>query len=417
MTQHMDERSPGPVEDQAGGDLPLIELETLLNRPPSQRKRLARGSLALLAALLALILFWSSLSSGKPAPTGIVPTPTPTPPTLLIASSVNYGTLTLNGKRLPGPLPTLVYVPGKSYDLTLDAPPFSPITCHLRLSDVKSRGFSSADGRCLAFSAHYDEPIALHGIVARPTFQVSIFLGMHDLPRDQQSQITALLTQTLTTQQAISVPAGDYFVTSFSPPTTIASQQASAPMHATASVALVPPQDQAAVPGCVGFICPWLIDQADYLPIDSQQWSIGVALATRWRFSTPSGSVVSDVLFQNDASGSIVPTAKLFLSYDAASGWSIAQDAAAPTAAGLLQGAFCTPGKNILQQVAGNESSIRMLNTQGAQGCELQLFVNDSFQGTFLWRFGVLLTADPIARQVYPQFPAAPAADVAAIGV
>lgn len=55
------------------------------------------------------------------------------------------------------------------------------------------------------------------------------------------------------------------------------------------------------------------------------------------------------------------------------------------------------------------------LNDQGARGCEIMLAVNNAYQGTFLWRFGVLLAADTQAHTTDAHLPTAPPDEIAAL--
>jgi hypothetical protein len=57
MSQHPAE-PPTPDEQGEGASLPLIDLETLLNRPPSQRKRLVQIGFMLAALLVVVVTFW-----------------------------------------------------------------------------------------------------------------------------------------------------------------------------------------------------------------------------------------------------------------------------------------------------------------------------------------------------------------------
>ena len=104
MAQPSDKPAPAGAEAQPGDDLPLMELETILNRPPSPRKRLAQIGVVLVAAVV-LIMFWGRVLPGKPAVPAKMPEPTAAPLALLIESTVNFGTLTINGIKQPGPLP------------------------------------------------------------------------------------------------------------------------------------------------------------------------------------------------------------------------------------------------------------------------------------------------------------------------
>ncbi len=415
MAQPSDEPAPAGAEAQPGDDLPLIELETILNQPPSQRKRLVQIGVVLVAAVV-LTVFWGSVAPGKPAVPESTPEPTVAPLALLIESTVNFGTFTINGTKQPGPLPRLIIASGESYDVTLVAPPFQPLSCHLSLSDVIT---SDNLSHCRASRATADGPVKLNGVMATPTFELDLFLGMHDLPLHQQSQITALLTQPLQMQQDTTVPVGSYFASGFQPGYPITSQIASAPLRASATVAPAAPQNPEGDSPCVGFICPLVISPEAIPSLVGHQWGVTVEIALRWRLSTTSGAVVGDVLFQGDNPYTQVETSiNLFLSLDTFVYWTISQHAPVPNIPSQLQRAICSIGQNVLTQIVapGPNGSVETLHDQGAQGCEWRVLVNGIDQGIFLWCFGVLLAADARADAAYPELPIVPAEEILSLG-
>ncbi|HEY7348600.1 MAG TPA: hypothetical protein VH599_09830 [Ktedonobacterales bacterium] len=417
MAQHTDEPAPDPAEDGTSENLPLVELETILNRPPSRRKRLMQISFVLLAALIALVIFWGDIAPARPAAPLAVPQPANPPPALLIVSNINYGAVTINGKKQAGPLPILVAIHGNTYDISLDAPPFRPISCHVALSHVTAAGVQSGDKRCLAFAAPNGSMLGLNDVEGVLKFEILISLTPDNLPPGQQSQLTAMLTQALTTRQAMTVPAGSYFATGFDAPS-VTSQRASAPLRASATVAPVVPQNQDIGLPCVGFICPGIMSPQLPLSLTGHQWGIVVLLASRWRFSTPSGALVSDVAFQGFTEVRRTEnTVQLFLSLGANGNWVISPNATVNDAASQVKDTFCAAGENILQQAIGSTINLSIAPTrdQGARGCELQLLVDNAFQGMFLWRFGVLLAVDQQAHTTRPELPIAPPAEIAAL--
>ncbi len=417
MAQHTDEPAPDPAEVRVGEALPLTELEGIPSRRPFQRKRLTQLGFVLLAAMIALVLLWGSTTQGRPSAPASLPTPTGAPPLLLLLSNVNYGALSINGKKQPGPLPQLVAVHGNAYDISLNAPPFGSLSCHLNLAALNVSGSPATDRHCLALPVSDAGLYSLGGITGTPAFEAYLSLGLDNLPPDQQNQVTALISQALTLRQDTAVPVGSYFATSFEAPTTITSQRARSPLQASVTVA-------PAVFGwralfCAEFICPRAIDPAIASSLTGQQWSIKVTLAVSWRFSTASGTVESRVPFKvTSQGGSAAETAALFLSPAQAGDWTISQNAPVPNFAGQLLDTFCSTGETILQQEVSYDpsSGIVTASNQGTPGCEMHLYLKNTFQGTFLWRFGVLLAADAQAQASDPQLPVAPPDEVAATG-
>lgn len=417
MSQYTDDPAPEPAEDESGEDLPLIELETLLNRPPSPRKRLAQ-IVFVLVAIVMLAAFWGAIVPGTPTGPVVAPTPINGSTALLILSNVNFGTVTVNGKKQPGSLPMLVDAHSSIYTIRLDAPPFHSISCQIHLSDLQMSGFASSSRNCFASTTPSAEPMALNGAVGAPAFQMFISLTPNDLPPDRQSQVTAMLTQALTVQQDLTVPIGSYFATSFAGPTSITSQRASAPLRATATVAPIVPQGQGPDSPCVGFICPPAIPLDTAPTLTGHQWALAAVVALHWRFSAASGAPLSQVAFQGENEVSILETSiHLFLSLDSAGNWSISQNAPTPAIAPQLQGAFCSVGEGILNLATGLGATfdIMTIKDQEARGCAMELQANTTNQGVFLWRFGVLLAADKQAHINHPELPIAPPAEIAAV--
>jgi hypothetical protein len=413
MTQDTDDLTPEPAEDDVGDHLPLIELETLLNRPPSRGKRLAQVGLGAIAAVILLVMFWGSLGTGRPAAVAPTPTPTPFPPSLSIQSNVNYGTLTINGKKQAWSQPVTMFTSRDMYIISLDAPPFRQVTCHLSLNDLQAAGSEQEHKNCVSYSSIPNPRV---GTLA---FELSIFFTAADLPTGQQSQVTDLLTQALTIQQETTVPAGFYYATKnserYDP-----GQRASAPLHATATVAPLAPKDPANLSFCVDFMCPLAptLAGSNYV-LTGHQWGISVMLGLRWRFSTSSGTLVSDVLFQDlDLYDQVQTSASVYLFLNGAGDWAISQYAPVPDLPNQLASSFCAIGENILRGNAppGEHGTILTLQDQGALGCKWLVQVNNVDQGTFLWRFGVLLAADAKTHAAYPQLAVAPPAELVDLG-
>ena len=111
------------------GDSEGTSLETVLARTPSRRRQALR--FATLAAVL-MVLSALLLRQYHAAQT-VLPPSAPTRPGVVtvIESNTTWGTLSVNGRRLPGPPPQTVTLHGADNAITLDAPPFAPVTCHV----------------------------------------------------------------------------------------------------------------------------------------------------------------------------------------------------------------------------------------------------------------------------------------------
>ncbi len=407
MSQQSDDLPPAaPDDDDDGAGLPLIELETLLSRPPSPRKRLAQVGLVLAACVVVLVTFWNIIVPPGPPPRAVFIPPTPTPRTVSIVSNTNYGTLTINGKTQRAAPPLTVTVRDQQpYIITLNAPPFQPRTCQFPpTKSIVPYGFHP----CNAGQTIFQDQAALT--------MLEIFLTLADLPKEQQQQITTLIATKLTTQQTLSVPAQSTIVTGIKPDGTLTTRRVAGPL--TASVSLVPSMSnpQRGV-FCFSFTCIGPGAFADKGSPGGQFWQVQTPIALRWRFVTASGQVVSDLTFPTSPE-----LLTLWLTYDAADGWHIAPQSSSQDALSQqLNQLACGTGVQMLaiqqaRYLSGESWSINIVRNHGVVGCELALTRQGVDQGHFIWRFGALLAADARAHKTLPTLPRASADDAAAVG-
>jgi hypothetical protein len=404
MSQPPDDLSPASPEEDAGEALPLIELETLLARPPSWRRRFLQMGLLLVASVVVLVTFWSVSKPQAPS-TSLHIQPDPPPPTISISSNVNYGALTINGQPQPGKLPLTIQMHSQPpYIITLDAPPFKPLTCQLPpLPSIVPYAFNP----CKTAQNITRDPRALNALV--------MLFSLAALSPEQRQQITDLLSKELTTRQMTTAPAQSAIVTSVKGDGTFTTTRLTGPLHA--SVFLVPTtQTPRRELSCFRLIC---IGPQGFSPdytLSGQFWQVQTPVALRWRFTTDSGQVVSDVTFPP----SPVPL-KLFISYDASTGWQIAPlPASEMSLSEQLSQLVCITGIQALNQqqaryLSGNGWTVNILHNQGIEGCELQLEQHQVDQGHFIWRFGALLAADARGHSALPALPVASQAALAAV--
>ncbi len=397
MDEDTDHPSPAPSEDDAEEPLPLVELDTLLNQPPSRRKRLVQLGLGLAALVVVFATFWGVIRPKAPLASAPHAQPTEAPPTLLITSNVNYGTITINGQKQRGapPLEIKMRTP-PPYQITLDAPPFQPFTC--TFPGCSQSGTITANGQAVR--------------TANLTFSPT------SLPAAQQSQVSSLVSQAISVQQPMTVPAGAFIATQLAGDGEISSQQAEEPLQATALLVSTSPT----VPffgSCFGVIC---VDSSVGIGGASPSsagsghfWQVSSFLSLRWRFTTAAGAVVSEVTYP------IIQQIPITLAYDAATGWRLAPQSAGQYMADQLANMACITGAGMLQveqarYLSGLGWNVQTLRQQGTAGCEYQLFQNNTNYGQFVWRFGVLLAADATAHNTFPTLPIASPEDIAAVG-
>jgi hypothetical protein len=405
MSQQQDE-PPAASDEDAGAHLPIIELDTLLDQPPSQRKRLAQIGLVLAAFLVVLITFWNTIVPRQPSVPPLRVQPTLPPPTLTISSNVNYGVITINGQVQPGSPPlTLKMHSQPPYTITLDAPPFRPRTCEYPPPQpVAPYVFNPCDaGRILS-----PDQQALNTL--------EMLFTPADLPPEQRQQITALISHGLTAQQTITAPARSTIVTGLNHDGTLNTLPTTAPLYATAFLVPGTQNPQGSV-FCFSLACTVYGEFSPDYSVSGQFWEVLTPIALRLRFTTASGHVVSDVTFP--ASPALL---SLLLSYQAAVGWQLGP---LPThevsLSAQLNQLICITGAQMLgveqaRYLSGEGWDITILHDAGIAGCELALAQNQIEQGRIVWRFGALLAADAKAHSILPTLPIASPADLAAVG-
>ncbi len=407
--QHPDDSARLPEEEATDERLPLTEVESVINRPPSQRKRLAQLGLAFMAGAVTLAVFWGVFFPKAPTP--------PKPftyaqlpdalPTLVITSNVGYGTVTINGVLQHGTLPLTVTMRTQPpYTIILNAPPFRPGYCQIggtsRASLPPGVGGSCNEGGTLIGGGKGAQPVVI----------VSINFSPADLPPEQQSQVAALFPQAATFAKDVPIPAQSYIATSVTPAGVIGFQRTAEALQGTATFAPRPPFNQPAY-ACQNFICVDAVE-GDFSPLPGKVWKIYVPMALTWHFVRTSGEVVSDVTLP------FADLVTLFLAYDQVQGWHVVSVNGPDSIDDQLAGLACVTGATMLQLqvtrlLTGEGWDVSMLVDRGAEGCALELLQNKNNMGRVLWRFGVLMAADALAHATLSSLPVAPPAEIAAV--
>lgn len=399
MAEDMEPPLPSSSDDDPGEQLPLIELDTLANQPPSQRKRLVQIGLALAALVVVFVTFWGVVRPKAPPVSVPHILPTEPPPTLLITSNVNYGTITINGQKQRGTPPLEVMMRTQPpYQITLDAPPFQSFTC-------------TFPGGC-GISG-----ISLNTNNTHPVQSANLAFSAASLSSGQQSRVNALISHAISVQQEIAVPAGASVVTQLAQDGTINSKQAMEPLQATALLVPTASPNQNGF-SCTGVICVDGFGGQTFSPSSASSghlWQISSFAVLRWRFTTAAGAVVGEVTYP------VTEEIPITLAYDAATGWQIAPQSSGQFLAEQLANAVSETGAEMLlaqqaRYLSGEGWNVSILHQQGIAGCELSLEQNNVDQGHFVWRFGVLLAADALAHSTLPTLPIASPDDLAAVG-
>ncbi len=402
---------PRVSTEQQAGNILQRDLHPQGRQPTSPRTRVIRiglGVVALVAivAVLGVPLVTRQARVVSTPPQPVTPQPTVPPQNVLLRSTINFGTVTINGTPQPGTLPMFFPVrptaTGTPYTITITAPPFSPVSCSINFS-TKHLEIDS-NGLCTADSVHGSLETTANGVTAIPDFQVDLIFTPENLPADQQKQINTLL-QPLAFQQTITVPAGSYVATSYHPDYTITSQLTTESLQATAFLTTSTNFQLFSGP-CPGLVCPG--DPGAQFPKGSKAWWVGVPAALRWQFTTAEGHLLGNASFPAGAS---VPAV---LVYETNTGWSLAPSSAAepPASPGALSYLDCQTGMLLLQQVLHPTAmSTFRGHRPGITGCGATIEDgHGKTLGAFIWRFGVLMAADEGARQLLPDLPIAPQA-------
>ena len=397
-------------EQQQASDLLQIDLEP--PHLPSRRKRATQLGIVLAAVVVVALLLRNVIApSSLPGGPALAPQLPTAPPTALIASNINFGTVSINGQRQRGPLPIFFVPRSTTYTITIDAPPFQPVSCTVIFTVAGQQGPNSNSQDC-SMGSESAMTITLNGVTRTPAYVLEIDFSASDLPPDQLSQINALLAQSAAAQQTTTVPAGSYIATRLNADNTITSRRVTTSLRGTAF------QVASAHFGAYGFSCVGLICRTGTSPdrlsaFAGKVWVVGVPVALRWRFATSAGQVLGDVSYQ------VANMVETLLAYAPDSGWSVSpQFVSGPLNAGDTIGALdCSTGTMVAQQQVQIMSlGLSVYSGQGIEGCQVSLQdTAGTKRGAFIWRFGVLLAADDAGHRLAPNLPVAPAAEVKAV--
>jgi hypothetical protein len=387
------------LDDATYPQLPLIELETLLNRPPSWRKRWLHLGVLLCVLLVTLLTCWNVLPFGHPVnATRAAPGATSR---LFITSNVTAGTLTLNGRPHRVVFPIQLALQSQApLVVTLSAPPFSAITCQVPPTHPTRPG---AFNPCVlsAEEASQEQPSVV---------RLSILLGLDALPPPLQLQALTFLPWEATAQATITVSSRAYIALGLASDGAITSQLTKVPLKATASLAPSLLTTLQGDPFCDGKICyAPLAAAANTAPF----WAITVPVVLRWQFTNAGGQVVSSVAYP------VIEGWQVSLTYASATGWYAPMALnTGGSATRKFSNLSCETGAALLQaQIAGMGWTIRVAHQAGIEGCQLVGQQTEIDRAVFLWRFGVLLAVDAPAHRLLPTLPLAQPADTAAPGV
>ena len=395
-----------------------IDAEVLVHRRPSARKRAVQVELALLCGLAVLALFHAITPVAVRPPT-LTPLARTSRSQVTIVANLNFGSVTVNGKKLAGKPPFLFSAAPSGDTVIYVAPPFAPRSCHLFWYGSGASAQLGAGGSNCQMSS---ETVRVSSWAVTSSYVLNFQFGLDDLPAALQATALDFVRQVITPASLpITVPRGQYYATGRDGRGMILSRQATTPLTAVISLLLFTPQDLVASSSwCSELICPAL----DIPPVRAaipapagQLWAVQIPSVMSWQFLLPDGQGVgTEHQSQTSSDATVV------LALDAQQRWHLASFVS-PTAIVderrlMIPNSLCTTGmielSSALQdhQAGGLELSTSI--DHGLAGCEIQITQTDgTVTGTAVWRLGVLLAADAKTHAAYSWLPTAPYAEVA----
>lgn len=394
----MHDNAPEPTSEVAFAS----EGEALVRGSAILRRRVVPLAVTALAVLLVLVLV---VGQGLLPGVRAVAKPTPFPHALATASlhsTVNYGTLTVNGQpyfeRFFSSMRLFLFT--TTTHLTLTAPPFKPISCTLTAPNVVVTG-----NGCQATPAGAD------GIA-----NVILPLTLNDLPPAQetaalQAANMALSQAAATLGTPLTVAPGGYYATKLGVyhHTT---QALRATITFTANFAADCPEVGKAA-SCQQFDLSFTTSQ------NSSLWGVNVAATFMWRFQTANGQMI--------AGPQMTTYLPLLLAYSQPNGWTSAAYAPDGTPGTLAHAVMANLCNAVLADaethLIPNEIVQDATFTKiGIAGCSSTLVIVATQQqafsggdGVIIIRFGVALAAYSYTQHVFPTLPVATLADIAAV--
>jgi hypothetical protein len=414
---------PKPVDDADTKEEELTEVdaEALLHHRTSVRKRAVQAALILLCLLMMVGVF-HNVTMQPSRLSASTPTPSTSDSLVAIQSNLSFGSVSIDGKKLPGKPPFFFQLTSRGATIVYSAPPFAPQTCQVSWTGDGTQIPINVRGPTC--SLNYDIVSAtVHGQVIAAFSGVVFESGMGDLPAIFQASALDFVRKVVTpVSLSTTVPVGQYYATGRGTRGMILSRQATKPLDAQVSLLVPSPQELSS-----SALCPQLLCAGFDLPLGpatpaaskDQLWASLMPWAMTWKFLQPDGQLVG--MERNSQISSITI---LILALDSQHHWHLGQYA---SPADLLDAqrqnihsTICDTGvselESALQSQQDFNQTVAVVTDKGLAGCIFKITrIDETGTDTVVWRFGVLLAADRATHSDYPWLPLAPQAEVDAV--
>jgi hypothetical protein len=217
---------PGSAPPQPG-DAGVVDLDEVARLRVSPRGRaIQTGAVVALVVVIVGVLL-HGIGPSQPGTGPVFSTPTLAPPTVIIMSSVNFGTVTVNDQTLKGSPPLVAHAIHQGDNVvTLNAPPFRSRTCHFLYPSDQPSSKPGCSGGSISGS-----PMDVNGVSVTASTILSVDLSSTDLPPDLAASAAGVVTQAIAAVQLRTVvPAGQYYATGIDSQGHIAARRAATPL-------------------------------------------------------------------------------------------------------------------------------------------------------------------------------------------
>src|SRR5262249_28591613 len=160
----------------------------------------------------------------------------------------------------------------------IDAPPFTPRTCHIRWPDP-----GSLTGACVIWSL-LSTSISVRDQIVDPGLIITLLLDDKDLPAAMRASVHDAIAQALGVVRLYSrVPANEYVAAGRDQTGAIVSTRATVPLEAETEFALPSGADVITPAPCGSALCGAQSSVATIGPSASNQWIVLVRPSISWR--------------------------------------------------------------------------------------------------------------------------------------